>query len=53
MSHLISAVERAEAEALAAHEAGACHLSEWSCSWCPGGMYHQPASVLLTATTFD
>ena len=25
---------RAEAEALRAHEAGTCHLSEWSCSHC-------------------
>ena len=29
-----AAIERAEAEALRAHEAGTCHLSEWSCSAC-------------------
>ena len=29
-----AAVLRAEAEALRAHEAGTCHLSEWSCSHC-------------------
>ena len=29
-----AAIERAEAEALRAHEAGECHLSEWSCSHC-------------------
>jgi hypothetical protein len=29
-----AAVARAEAEALRAHEAGECHLSEWSCSAC-------------------
>ena len=29
-----AAVLRAEAEALRAHEAGECHLSEWSCSHC-------------------
>ena len=29
-----AAVARAEAEALRAHEAGTCHLSEWSCSHC-------------------
>ena len=29
-----AAVARAEAEALRAHEAGECHLSEWSCSHC-------------------
>ena len=29
-----AAIERAEAEALRAHEAGTCHLSEWSCSHC-------------------
>ena len=28
------AVLRAEAEALRAHEAGTCHLSEWSCTAC-------------------
>ena len=28
------AVADAEAEALRAHEAGTCHLSEWSCSHC-------------------
>jgi hypothetical protein len=31
---LVVAVERAEAEAFARHEAGTCHLSEWSCSYC-------------------
>ena len=30
----VEACERAEAEALRAHEAGTCHLSEWSCSHC-------------------
>lgn len=30
----IAAVERAEAAALVAHDAGTCHLSEWSCSHC-------------------
>ena len=30
----IAAVEAAEADALAAHNAGTCHLSEWSCSHC-------------------
>lgn len=29
-----AAIERAEAEALRAHEAGTCHLSEWSCTHC-------------------
>lgn len=29
-----AAVARAEAEALRAHEAGTCHLSEWSCTAC-------------------
>jgi len=29
-----AAVLRAEAEALRAHEAGTCHLSEWSCTAC-------------------
>ena len=29
-----AAIERAEAEALRAHEAGTCRLSEWSCSHC-------------------
>ena len=28
------AVADAEAEALRLHEAGGCHLSEWSCSHC-------------------
>ena len=28
------AVADAEAEALRAHEAGTCHLSEWSCTHC-------------------
>ena len=28
------AVADAEAEALRAHEAGTCHLSEWSCTAC-------------------
>ena len=28
------AVADAEAEALRLHEAGECHLSEWSCSHC-------------------
>lgn len=31
---LLDAVTSAEAQALAAHEAGTCHLSEWSCSHC-------------------
>ena len=31
---VVAAVEHAEAEALRAHEAGTCHLSEWSCSHC-------------------
>lgn len=35
---LIAAVEAAEAEALARHRAGTCGESEWSCSWCPGGL---------------
>lgn len=30
----LAAIEAAEAAALAAHEAGTCHLSEWSCSYC-------------------
>ena len=30
----VAAIERAEAEALRLHEAGECHLSEWSCSHC-------------------
>ena len=34
----IAAFERAEVEALARHEAGTCGESEWSCSWCPGGV---------------
>ena len=28
------AVAAAEAEALRLHEAGECHLSEWSCTTC-------------------
>lgn len=36
--HLHAAVARAEAEALARHRAGTCGESEWSCSWCPGGL---------------
>jgi hypothetical protein len=31
---LLDAVEAAEVEALARHEAGTCHTSEWSCSFC-------------------
>jgi hypothetical protein len=31
---VIEAIEAAEAEALRQHNAGTCHLSEWSCSWC-------------------
>lgn len=31
---LVAAVEAAEAEALRQHQAGTCHLSEWSCSYC-------------------
>ena len=34
---LLDAVEAAEARALAEHKAGACHLSEWSCSYCERG----------------
>ena len=34
MSAVIDAIEAAEAEALRLHVAGACHLSEWSCSHC-------------------
>ena len=33
----LAAVQRAEAEALAAHEAGTCTDSEWSCSFCEAG----------------
>jgi len=33
-ARVTAAIERAEAEALRAHEAGECHLSEWSCSHC-------------------
>ena len=28
------AIAAAEAEALAHHQAGTCHLSEWACSYC-------------------
>ncbi len=31
---VVDAVAQAEASALAAHNAGTCHLSEWSCSYC-------------------
>ncbi len=31
---LLSAVQAAESGALAAHLAGTCSASEWSCSWC-------------------
>jgi hypothetical protein len=34
MPDLIAAVLSAEADALAAHEAGTCGESEWSCSLC-------------------
>lgn len=34
MTDLPTAVANAEAAALAAHNAGTCHLSEWSCSAC-------------------
>lgn len=30
----VASVLDAEAQALADHEAGLCHLSEWSCSHC-------------------
>jgi hypothetical protein len=30
----IAAIEAAEQQARAEHEAGTCHLSEWSCSHC-------------------
>lgn len=33
---LTTAIDRAEAQAHADHDAGTCHLSEWSCSWCEG-----------------
>ena len=29
-----AAIAEAEAEALAQHQRGECHLSEWSCSFC-------------------
>jgi len=32
---IIIAIATAEARALGEHEAGRCHLSEWSCSHCP------------------
>lgn len=31
---LFAAIDWAEAEEMALHERGACHLSEWSCSHC-------------------
>lgn len=31
---MFAAIDRAYAEARARHEAGTCHLSEWSCSYC-------------------
>jgi len=34
MTDLHAAVANAEAAAVAAHNAGTCHLSEWSCSHC-------------------
>lgn len=34
ISDPIAAVAAAEAEVQAQHEAGTCHLSEWSCSYC-------------------
>lgn len=34
VSALFDALAGAEAEAARRHEAGACHLSEWSCSLC-------------------
>ena len=34
IGQLVDAIDQAEAEALRQHQAGTCHLSEWSCSWC-------------------
>ena len=34
MSDMFAVIDRAYADAQAAHEAGTCHLSEWSCSHC-------------------
>ena len=31
---LFTAKNEAEAQALTAHRASTCHLSEWSCSYC-------------------
>jgi hypothetical protein len=31
---IMAAIHNAEARALAAHQAGTCRLSEWSCSHC-------------------
>ena len=31
---VLAAVEQAEQQAHAAHVAGTCGASEWSCSWC-------------------
>lgn len=35
---LLRAVDKAEADALAAHEDGVCNLSEWSCSHCEAAL---------------
>ena len=37
MTDLIAAIDAAEADALRQHQAGTCHMSEWSCSWCQAG----------------
>ena len=34
---VVEAVAAAEREAREAHDAGTCHLSEWSCSYCETG----------------
>lgn len=34
---MLDAIDKAEAEAKALHDAGRCHESEWSCSWCEEG----------------
>ena len=33
---IAAAIAAAEAEARRQHDAGTCHLSEWSCSHCEG-----------------
>jgi len=40
MTQMFAAIETAEAQALAAHNAGTCGESEYSCSWCESANNH-------------